>query len=290
MKGPWLGAERGYLADWVTQRWVRATGRRVRLEEAPWLGGPCGSPRGIGRGFFEDLAEREGLEVVEEPGRGLMHSFDAIGGKAFDPSAVDPAVVSFYENTSDYRLDAWSQWCGPFRPFGWLLGVIFSRRLQQLNVPLTPLETSRGLDSRVVCLVDPATGTVRHTGWVREVPALERVVYVGDYSTCTIPGARGPCVKVVFPLPNGSATVILRPEAGPDGSLLLHSSGRRFGDPGFYFVVRHREQDEGWARYLPTLRELIHVYTEDGALHTDHLFRIWGLRYLQLHYRMTPVG
>lgn len=98
----------------------------------------------------------------------------------------------------------------------------------------------------------------------------------------------GPGVKVVFPLPNGNATVILRPEAGSDGSLLLHSSGRRFGDPGFYFVVR---RDAGLAvRYLPTLRERIHVYLEGDELHTDHHFRIWGLRYLQLHYRLTPVG
>jgi hypothetical protein len=59
-------------------------------------------------------------------------------------------------------------------------------------------------------------------------------------------------------------------------------------DPGFYLIVR--DGSEAWVRYLPTMRELIHVYVENGELHTDHVFRIWGLKYLQLHYRLNPVA
>jgi hypothetical protein len=106
---------------------------------------------------------------------------------------------------------------------------------------------------------------------------------------CEPPGFSGPCVKVVFPLPNGSATVVLRPEARPDGSLLLHSSGRELGDPGFYFVVRDGDA-QAWVRYVPTMRETIHAYVEDGELRTDHVFQIWGLRYLRLHYRLSREG
>ena len=62
------------------------------------------------------------------------------------------------------------------------------------------------------------------------------------------PRATGPCVKTVFPLPNGNAIVILRPEAQADGSLVLLSDGHRFGDPGFYFTV-HR---------APKLRNRLH--------------------------------
>ena len=36
----WLGDRRGAAVDWTTQQWVRATGRRVDLAEAPWLDGP----------------------------------------------------------------------------------------------------------------------------------------------------------------------------------------------------------------------------------------------------------
>jgi len=281
----WLGEKRGQLVDWLTQRWVQFSGRRVGLADWPWLAGPVGSTLGIGPAYYESLAESQQLRLQTGPA-GLMRRFSDLAGPGFDPTRIDHRIVHFYESTSIYRLDAWSHWCGAFRPFGWLLAAIFSRRLQQLNIPLSSLDGSKGLDSRIVELVDPATGSVRHVGWIRELRSTKRVAYVGDYSIVQIPGHHGPCVRVVFPLPNGNATVILRPEARPDGSLVLHSSGQRFGDPGFYFVVR--QGDEAWSRYIPTMRESLHVYVEGGELHTDHFFRIFGVRYLALHYRLLP--
>jgi len=284
----WLGEERGYLSDWITQRWVRATGRLVRLSEAPWLAGPVGRTRGIGREFFSELAREEGLAARREGDRGLLPSFALLAGPSFDPSRVAPEVADFYERTSRYAMDAWSEWCGAFRPFGRVLAALFSRRLQQLNVPLSGLDTSRGVTSDVCQWIDPASGAVRHTAWVRELAASREVVYAGAYSLCRVPGHDGPCVKVIFPLPNGNASVFLRPEAGADGSLTLWSSGRRFGDPGFYFTVR-AAPGAAWARYLPTMRESIRVYPDrDGAVRTDHVLTIWRQPYLRLHYRLTP--
>jgi len=93
-------------------------------------------------------------------------------------------------------------------------------------------------------------------------------------------------VKVVFPLPNGSAIVIMRPESDPDGSLIVRSAGARFGDPGFYFFVE-QEPGRGWARYVRTLQESIRVYADGaGTLRADHDLRIWATRFLRLHYRM----
>lgn len=51
---------RGALVDRTTQRWVRATGRRVALDECPWLRGPVGDVDVIGTGFFTRLADRVG--------------------------------------------------------------------------------------------------------------------------------------------------------------------------------------------------------------------------------------
>ena len=48
----WLGQKRGYLSDWLTQRWVQLTGRRVSLADVPWLAGPVGGTREIGIEFF----------------------------------------------------------------------------------------------------------------------------------------------------------------------------------------------------------------------------------------------
>jgi hypothetical protein len=80
--------------------------------------------------------------------------------------------------------------------------------------------------------------------------------------------------------------VILWPEAKPDGSLILHSSGRRFGDPGFYFVVS-AGPGRAWARYVAAMKESIHVYpVSENELGTDHEFRLFGARYLRLHYKL----
>jgi hypothetical protein len=155
----------------------------------------------------------------------------------FDPDAVRPAVAEFYERTSEFELDAWSQWCGLFRPFGWALAVLFSRRLQQLNVPLSGLDTSRGMTSDVLPVVKTTTQKTLFAAWVRRLVGSGNVIYAGAYSTCEVPGYAGRCVRVVFPLPNGNAIVVMRPEANLDGSLSLVSAGDSFGAPGFYFTV-----------------------------------------------------
>jgi hypothetical protein len=288
----WLGDARGYLTDWVTQRWVQATGRRVRLADAPWLAGPTGSTRGIGRDVFDALARRDGLEIRRPPDGGLVADFGALAAPDFDPRAVDAAVVAFYSRTAAYELDSWAEWCGAFRPLGRLLAAVFSRRLQQLNVPLSGLDTSRGVTSEVLQLADPRTGEVRHTAWLRCLVASGHVLYAGVYSVAAVPRRRGACVKVVFPLPNGNAVVVMRPEADADGALSLVSGGARFGDPGFYFTVR-AGPGAVWARYVASMRESIRVYAAEGAdgtVRADHVLTLWGLTFLRLHYRLRPTG
>jgi len=284
----WLGEARGYLTDWVTQLWVRLTGRRVDLARDSWLGGPVGRTRGIGHHYFDELAQAEGLEFragSRGGERGLVPDFAALAAPDFDPGRVHPLVADFYARTSAYDLDAWAEWCGAFRPFGWLLARLFSRRLQQLNVPLSGLDTSRGVTSEVLHLTDAATGEIRQTAWVRQLLGTGDVLYAGAYSLAAVPGRPGACVKVVFPLPNGNAIVLMRPEAHADGSLSVVSAGGGFGDPGFYFTV-HRG-GAVWARYVKALKERIRVYpAEGGAVRADHVLTLWGATFLRLHYRL----
>jgi hypothetical protein len=282
----WLGESRGYLTDWLTQRWVRLTGRRVDLARAPWLAGPGAPTRGVGADFFVDLARAEGLALDESGEQGLLGDFGALAAPDFDPSGVHAAVVDFYERTAAYTLDAWSEWHGAFRPFGRLLARLFSRRLQQLNVPLSGLDTSRGVTSEVLRLTDPETGAVHYTAWVRRLLGSGRVLYVGAYSLAEVPGRRGGVVKVVFPLPNGNAIVLMRPQVHADGSLSLVSAGNGFGDPGFYFTVRDK-RGRAWARYVRAMRESIRVYAaEEGTVRADHVLTLWGATFLRIHYRL----
>ena len=231
----WLGDKRGYLSDWLTQQWVRSTGQKVNLAEEAWLDGPIGNSRLNAREFFPNYAREHLLDMEKDGTRGLIQDFNELCVDS--PVLVANAVRQFYERTSEYELDAWSEWCGPFKPFGWALAAIFSRRLQQLNVPLSPLDSSRGITSAVVQLRDRASGRVVQTAWVRELIATRNVLYAGSYSICRVPGYSNPCVKVVFPLPNGNGIVLMKPNTHPDGSFSVASIGERFGDPGFYFVV-----------------------------------------------------
>ena len=274
------------LSDLTTQRWVELTGKRIDFASDDWLLGPTGKPSGIGIDYFDRLAEAEGLMVSHErEGRGLIKDFTSLKSEEFDPALVDRHVVDFYEHTDTYSLDAWAEWAGAYRPFGGLLAAIFSRRLQQLNVPLSALDTSQGISSEIVQLIDPVTNEVRYTGWVRKLLGSGDVLYVGSYSTIAIPGHPGRCVKVVFPLPNGNAIVIMKPVAHPDGSFSVISSGRGFGDPGFYFTVVR--EGKAFARYVRSLRETITVYSsEEKVVRADHVLNLWGRTFMRLHYRM----
>ncbi|HEX6852243.1 MAG TPA: hypothetical protein VF139_12650 [Candidatus Polarisedimenticolaceae bacterium] len=281
------GEARGDLVDRVTQRWVRWTGRRVRLEDHPWLDGPVGKPEGIGSSFFDAYVAERGLRALRgEPG-GLLADLQALRSASFDPARVDPAVVEFYTRTSDYALDTWSEWTGVFRPFGWMLARIFSRRLQQLNVPLSNLDTSRGMTSEVIVVAEPHGGRRLFAAWVRTLVRTGDVIYAGAYSTCVVPEGSTPCVRVVFPLPNGNGIVLMRAVVEDDGSLRLISAGNGFGSPGFYFTVRDRNGAIR-SRYVRALRETIHVYPSGSDVRADHVLKLWGMTFLRLHYRLTP--
>lgn len=262
-------------------------GRRVRLTDFPWLDGPIGPAR-IGSSFHLDLAKAAGLEVREGGDMGLLPDCAVLDGESFDARKLSPAVRDFYERTGRYHLDVWSQWSPLFWPFGWALITFVSRRMEQLNFPMYPIETAKGMTSEVEELVD-RSGKVVYTSWLRRNSGTGMVIYSGLYSAATPPG-HGPCVKVIFPVTNGNATVLLRPQVNSDGSLELVSAGKKFGDPGFYRITG---LGDGRARvwYVRALRERFHVYSDgDGSVRTDHHLTWWGLPVLHLHYHITETA
>jgi len=56
-------------------------------------------------------------------------------------------------------------------------------------------------------------------------------------------------MKAIFPLPNGNATVILKPRIGENGELILDSSGDRIGDSGFYFILKD-SKGQLWTKFI----------------------------------------
>ncbi len=183
----WLGERRGELSDWVTQMWVRATGRRIALADHQWLDGPAGGTRRIGSDFFATWAAEHNFEILRDGIRGLMPDFSCLARGNPSVATVAPEVKEFYEQTSAFELDAWSEWKGFFRPFGIALSRIFSTRLQQLNVPLSPLDSARGMTSHVLQMRKPGSEAIVQAAWIRELRATRNVLYAGCYSLTTIP-------------------------------------------------------------------------------------------------------
>ncbi|MGZ5243179.1 MAG: hypothetical protein ACXWDO_11800 [Bacteroidia bacterium] len=277
----------GHLLEWSIQKWLIATGKTVNIDEVPWMIGPMSTAYKIGVDFYAEYAKENGLEIIEnQKDAGLLEDFSILQSQYFDPAKVHPEVHRFYENTSCYKMDVWSQWFGLMQPFAKTLIAAVSREIEQFNLPLSPLEVSKGMSSRVIKLVDSKTGETKFTCWLRQAASHGKVIYAGFYTTCKPPLYDGICVKVVFPLPSGFVSVILKPEHQPDGSFKLISNGKKFGDAGYYRV--HKLNDKKLkVKYLP-LKEVIHVFVDkEGILRTDHELKYWGMKFLHLHYKMT---
>lgn len=129
------------LLDKTTQLWVKWTGKQISPEKYDWLLGPIGDADKIADQFVERLAKDEGLKV-SRPDRdaGLLERFEDLELSQEDMDRISPEIIDFYTNTTNYKIEFWSSWRGIFRWFGWLLAILFSRRLKQLNLPLDPLE------------------------------------------------------------------------------------------------------------------------------------------------------
>ena len=169
---------------------------------------------------------------------GLLSSMSVLGGAAFRAADLDRTVRHFYEHTSCWRMEVWAQWAALFQPGGELVSRLFGRRVQQLAVPTPPLDVARGIDSRVVHLLD-ANGGQHAAAWLRTLSASSDFVYSGCYSARLLPGSKQPSVHVAFPLESGSVQVFVRPSVQADGSLVLSSLPGPFGGDGAYVVVRN---------------------------------------------------
>ena len=269
--------------------WVHLTGKRISRGDQSWLDAPLGEKGRIGTAIYQRIAQAEHLESHVPPNAGLIPDFDTLRGPTFDPAAIHPAIRHFYEHAAQYHLDVWTEVSLTGRFFLWLLVEFISRRMDQLNFPISSLEVSRGMSSQIVQLIDPQTSTIKYTGWLRRLKSSGHVIYAGLYSTVRVPGEENPCVKVTFPC-RGTANVYLSPVQHSDGSFGLDSSGSAFGRSGFYRIIASGP-DLRRVRYVKTLHELFHVYVDaEGVLRTDHKVSFLGITIIRLHYKMTPLS
>jgi hypothetical protein len=97
-----------FWIDRCTQQLVRVTGRAVDFEEHPWLLGPVGEFREIGNDWLDLEANRHGGSIGTG---GLLDAMSVLDGPGFKASNLAQPIVDFYERTSAWRMEVWSQWC-----------------------------------------------------------------------------------------------------------------------------------------------------------------------------------
>jgi hypothetical protein len=130
--------------------------------------------------------------------------------------------ATFYECTARWRLELRSQWSAWAWPFGWSIGALFARRLDQLSLPLRAADVAAGMTSDLTPVVDP-DGHIVGCAWQRRLCATGATMFSGWYQAVSLPDAGRPSVRVVFPLPNGRLAVFLHPEVSAGGGLTLTS-------------------------------------------------------------------
>jgi hypothetical protein len=124
-----------------------------------------------------------------------------------------------------------------------------------------------------------------YTIWFRKLESSGEVIHSGVYGTCDLPSGET-CVKAVFPLPHGNATILLSPSVGANGELVLESSGKKFGDAGFYFLL---EDSSGnlWSQFIRSFRDRLTIRAEDDRLSAEQTMTLWNRQVLSFKYEIV---
>ncbi|ANQ48577.1 hypothetical protein MY04_1200 [Flammeovirga sp. MY04] len=278
-----------HLQDWITQQWVILFGEKISKSNHSWLIGPFGGTDGIGKKFIHQLIKDEGLIISQDKAnKGLIDSIKHLNLSEDELGNLHPKVVDFYQNTSDYNLLLKAKWTPFFKFFGILVQKIFSNRIEQLNVPIQDIKDSSGLTNEIIKLLDAKTNEVKRTIWLRTFKASGQVVYSGVYDTCRLPNEQT-CIKAVFPLPNGNATVILSPSVGNKGELILDSSGEKIGDSGFYFLLKD-SKGQLWTKFIKSFKDQLVVSCLNNRITAIQTLTLWGLRVLKFEYEIMKIN
>ncbi len=275
--------------DWITQQWVISFGKQINQTDHDWLLGPFGVTSGNGKEFIYELAKQEKLIVNDvQENKGLIQSIEQLNIPKDELKLLSKEVIDFYENTSNYDLKLKVKWNPFFKGFGVLVRLLFSKRIKQLSIPTSNSKKSSELTSDIIQLLDPNTNEVRRTFWLRTFESTGEIVYSGIYGTCQIPSGKH-CIKAVFPLPNGNATVILSPTVGKDGELILDSSGNQIGDSGFYFLL---EDSKGklWTKFIKSFQDRLIVRSNNGVISAEQTLFLWNMKVLKFDYTINKMN
>lgn len=271
--------------DWFTQQWVIFTGRKFNPTTENWLIGPFGELSGIGEEFITQLAEKENLTIQRNiKSKGLLTSIKQLDLSHEEVKNLSQKVIDFYEKTSNYKLVFYVKWNSFFKPFGFIVNRLFSKRINQLNIPLQNNNQEK-LSSEIIQLIDKNTNELKYTIWLRKVENTGQVIYSGIYGTCKLPSNQT-CIKAVFPLPKGNATVIMKPSVGKNNEFILDSSGKKFGDAGFYFLLNDSKNNY-WAKFVSSFTDKLVIGENEENLSATQTLKLWNFKISEFNYKIN---
>jgi hypothetical protein len=263
---------------------VSLLAEQVRADQLPFVVPRESRTRYVGTNYVRELAEViGGTYVADAQDVGIVASLDVLAGPDFDPAGVAPLVREFYEHTTRFTLDIVPLWRLWVRPGYLLYRTLVARPLGQANVPMNQREALRGVRGRIDTITPTQADIVAVRGWIRSFADTDEPIYVGIYTTYRHAG-RG-YVSVGFPLPHGSFTATLLPQARPGGGLVL-TSHSALDHPGHYLTYVDPATNDLTALAVHGFAEQLDVYVHDGELRAEHAFSVFGLPFLVLHYRI----
>lgn len=232
----------------------------------------------IGADFFE----RNHLHMPETPvSNGLVDQLRDYGREDFDPEKIHPDIVSFYENTMKYELTAKTSWK---RGFGFLSRVnkLISRKIQQINLPLSHEEKNQAMYSKIIPLDDKKDGREKVRAWVR-TGENEETIFAAAYSSHSHQNET--YMNIALPLPFGNMTGILRLDhvfQEKRDALTLTTLPRQKdkGDEGIYYHTK-------WFSIRLPINERFLVWTRTSEnLQASHEMWMFGKKFLTIDYEI----
>ncbi len=186
-----------------------------------------------------------------------------------DRKKLAPTISDFYENTNNYRLFASVRWHSWFKPLA-AVYHLFSKRVQQLNLPLSQEELE--MTGNIVSIVD---GREKTRAWVRKIK--EEVIFVALYSFHHT--SEKTYMNIALPLPWSSMIGVLELRQSKR-KLTLTSQATVDSDAGIYLAL-------GKNLFKLPIHERFEV-KETSPKHLSALHRMWifGVPFLTITYRI----
>ncbi|GLC88890.1 YndJ family protein [Lysinibacillus piscis] len=210
------------------------------------------------------------LRTQQEPHAGLVDSLQDF----VNTTEVPPAIVHFYEHTTQYRLLASVQWRGWFKPFALVYQGI-SRIIQQLNLPFSSKQIE--MTGKIVKVSAQEDGRVAPRAWIRTIG--RQTVFTAIYSQHTTKETT--YMNIALPLPFSTMVGVLYVEA-KNGQ--LHLTSEQDGDAGIYLAIGR------FVCKLPLQEHFIITVKDTSALTASHQMRLFGLPFLRIEYVIEPTN